>query len=450
MCGTTVGSGCCIDPKPLAHYLSLSFSQKINSLQTLSKYFASVTAALNHDFCPSANSYVYWLKQPVGWVVCGTFASILVGLFIGPQGYVLAGAFLTLLVLGVSWPWLCMRGLSCKVSFDDSRSIEGEPTIVTLDIVNRFPIPAFGLMIQGQFLQDLNHEDDVIVVGLKRAAGCSISNFQWPLKPKRRGKLPVESPLLVTGFPFGLYQISKPIKVVGNTIIWPKCEDVETLAETVGKQFAIDASSSRQAGNEGDTIGVRNYRFGDSVRNIHWSHTARHNRLIIRERQASTQTPIRVVLDLTRAHHTGTCSQSTYENAIRLAASVCSELHRHQCQIDLVCVGLSANTPFKSNNHRGMKPLMDFLALLPQLHDESAFAESVAFTSVESKKSFTFLIHTNQFVPETNAAHVRCLCVNPASAKELGSIETVIPSTPKLPADMGSLAVEVGASHAPT
>ena len=125
-------------------------------LQTLHKTFASIAAALNHDFCPSANSYVYWLKQPVGWVVCGVFASILVGLFIGPQGYVLAGAFLTLLVLGVSWPWLCMRGLSCEVSFDDSRSTEGEPTIVTLDIVNRFPIPAFGLMIQGQFLQDLS------------------------------------------------------------------------------------------------------------------------------------------------------------------------------------------------------------------------------------------------------------------------------------------------------
>lgn len=418
-------------------------------LQTLHKTFASIAAALNHDFCPSANSYVYWLKQPVGWVVCGVFASILVGLFIGPQGYVLAGAFLTLLVLGVSWPWLCMRGLSCEVSFDDSRSTEGEPTIVTLDIVNRFPIPAFGLMIQGQFLQDLNHEDDVIVVGLKRAAGCSISNFQWPLTPKRRGKLPVESPQLVTGFPFGLYQISKPIKVVGSTIVWPNCEDTQTLAETVGKQFAIDASSSRQAGNEGDTIGVRNYRHGDSVRNIHWSHTARHNRLIIRERQSSTQTPIRVILDLTRAHHVGTGSQSTYENAIRLAASVCSDLHRHQCQIDLVCVGLNENTPFKSNNHRGVKPLMDFLALLPQLDNETAFSKAAEYGSIESRKSFTFLIHTDQFVPETNASTVRCLCVKSPLGEELDCEEAAVPAEPNPPTDTAKpLAIGMGASHA--
>ena len=431
------------------HYLTSIFSKKTMFLQTLRKSFLLIAAALNHDFCPSANSYVYWLKQPVGWVACGTFASILVGLFIGPQGYVLTGAFLTLLVLGVSWPWLCMRGLSCEVSFDDSRSIEGEPTIVTLDIVNRLPIPAFGLMIQGQFLQDLNHEDDEIVVGLKRAAGCSISSFQWSLTPKRRGRLPVESPQLVTGFPFGLYQISKPIKVAGSTIVWPNCDTAETIVETVGKQFAIDASASRQAGNEGDTIGVRNYRFGDSVRNIHWSHTARHNRLIIRERQSSTQTPIRIVLDLTRVHHSGNGSQSTYENVIRLAASVCSELHRHQCQIDLVCVGFNENTPYKSNNHRGVKPLMDFLALLPQLDDESAFAKSAAFASIECRKSFTFLIHTDQFVPETNTSTVRCLCVNSNLDKGL-DYEEGIPSKPSLATDTGPLAIEMGASHAPT
>ena len=420
------------------------------TIQTLRAWCASTVAALNHDFCPSANSYVYWLKQPVGWVVCGMFASFLVGLLIGPQGYVLAGAFLTLLILGVSWPWLCMRGLSCEVSFENTRSVEGEPTNVALNIVNRLPIPAFGLMIQGQFLQDLDDEDDAIVVGLKRAAGCSISSFQWPLTPKRRGELPVASPQLVTGFPFGLYQICKPIKVTGHTIVWPKCEAVETLTETVGNQFAIDASSSRLAGNEGDTIGVRNYRFGDSVRNIHWSHTARHNRLIIRERQSSTQTPIRVILDLTRAHHRGTGSQSTYENAIRLAASICSELHRHQSEIALTCVGLSEATPMKSNNHRGIKPLLDFLALLPQSDDETAFAVNETFPPIQCSRSFTFLIHTDQFVPDTTSVTVRCLCVNSHSGGDLESTEETIASTPHHPADLGSPSTDVGADYAPS
>lgn len=413
----------------------LEFITQAMSKKRIRNFGGALIKALNHDFCPSANTYVYWLKQPIGWVVAGIFASLLVGLFIGPQGYVLTGAFLTLLLLGVSWPWLCMKGLSCELKFDEARSVEGESTIVSLDIVNRLPIPAFGVMIQGQFLQDLNHEDDVIAVSLKRVAALSVSNFQWPLTPMRRGKLPSQSPLLVTGFPFGLYQISKPISVVGNTIVWPKCDDVENSFETVGSQFAIEATSSRQAGNDGETIGVRNYRFGDSVRNIHWSHTARHNRLIIRERQSSTQTPIRVVLDLRRGQHSGSDSRSTYEAAIRMAASLCKDLHRHQCQIELVCQGLRAPIPSRSNNHRGEKPLIDFLALLPQLEDESAFDSAPIRLPLITEGVFTFLIHTARFIPETNSASLRYLCVNSSSEEACDALQQGLPSKSEIPQD---------------
>ena len=419
-----------------------------------------IVRLLNHDFCPNANSYLYWLKQPIGWVVCGTAASLLVGLFIGPQGYVLTGAFLTLLVLGVCWPWLCTKGIRCELRFDESRTTEGESTIVSLDIINRLPIPAFGLMIQGHFLQELNHEDDVIAVSLKRVAGCSISNFQWQLSPQHRGEIPTEPPMLVTGFPFGIYQISKPIEVTGNTIVWPKCEDLETSFETVGTQFSIDAASSRQAGNEGETIGVRNYRYGDSVRNIHWSHTARHNRLIIRERQSSTQTPIRVVLDLRHDQHSGSGSQSTYEASIRMAASVCRELHRHQSQIELVCVGLKNDIVARSDNHRGMKPVMDFLALLPQLRQRTAFAKEAIDVCTGSGRVFTFLIHTDQFSPPASRSNLRCLCIGSTSTHRLGDdVQDAMPGAAimesALPAAKRPICVELptndmGASHATT
>lgn len=375
--------------------------------------------ALNYDFFPSANVYLYWLKQPIGWVVGGALASLLVGIFIGPQGYVLTGAFLTLLSLGACWPWLCMKGLSCELKFNESRSVEGAETIVALEIVNRFPIPVFGLMIQGHFLQDINHEDDITAVSLKRVAGLSVSSFQWPLTSSRRGKLPAQNalPLLVTGFPFGLYRASKPVSVVGSTIVWPKCNDVANSFKSVGSQFAIEASTSRQVGNDGETIGVRNYRFGDSVRNIHWSHTARHNRLIIRERQSSTQTPMRVVLDLRRDQHSGSGSQSTYEAAIRVAASICRELHRHQSQIEIICVGLQKHIPSRSNNHRGEKPLIDFLAQLPQLEEQPVFKDEPLGLPLTKKGVFTFLVHTERSLPRAHSATLRCLCVDSSFEK---------------------------------
>lgn len=425
-------------------------------VQIFQRAMGFIANALTYDFFPQAHPILNGLKQPVGWVVCAIAASLLVGLFVGPQGFVLAGAFVALLIFGVLWPWLCMKNLNCQLKFHQSRSVEGEPTYVVLEVTNRLPIPAFGLMIQGKLLQDVIHQDDVTAVALKQVPGWSVSNFNWPLVPGRRGVLPTETPSLVTGFPFGLYQMSKPVQVTGGTTVWPKTEEFQSLAKTIGGQFAMNATADRQSGNDGETIGVRDYRYGDSVRNIHWSHTARHNRLILRERQSRTQTRMRVVVDLTSDHHRGTGSQSTHEKAIRLAASVCRELHRHQFQIDLVCLGLAVGVPFQSNNHGGIKEMLDFLSRLPESNDRSMLATSdrrTVETAIRSNRTFTFLIHTEKFTPDVDASRVCCVCVDfkPDVEMEITS-NTGTAEPPDAPSNRFAVAPakpELGVLHVP-
>ena len=77
----------------------------------------TLVSGMNYDFCPSFNRYVYWLKQPIGWLVCAIISSFLVGMFIGPQGFVLMWAFLALLVLGAVWPLLSVKAITCQLSF---------------------------------------------------------------------------------------------------------------------------------------------------------------------------------------------------------------------------------------------------------------------------------------------------------------------------------------------
>ena len=422
-------------------------------MQIYQRSLRYIVTALNYDFCPRANSFVYWLKQPVGWVVYAIAASLLVGFFVGPQGFVLAGAFVALLVLGVLWPWLCMKGISCELKFTQPRSVEGEPINVTLEVINRLPVPTFGLMIQGKFLQNLIHDDDEIAVSLKHVPGWSVSSFQWPLVPNRRGELPTESPHLSTGFPFGLYQMSKTVQIIGRTIVWPKTSELETPVETIGTQFAIDATAGRQSGNDGETIGVRDYRYGDSVRNIHWSQTARHNRLILREKQSHTQTPMRVVLDLTPEHHQGLGSQGTYEKAIRLAASICSELHRHQFQIDLDCLGLAEDVPAKANNRRGLNSMLDFLAQLPVFDIKSVLQvldKPNVTATIKSSRVFTFLIHTERFMPVVDESRIKCFCVDSVSEanSEIETFETFDQSP--LPVSVELPSPDVGATYVST
>ena len=361
------------------------------------KLVESVLSSLNHDFCPGLNRYVYWMKQPIGWVVGGAVASLLVGIFIGPQGFVLMGSFLVLLFLGAAWPWLSMKGLSCRISLVDSRTEENEATQIVLEVTNRWPLPAFGLMVSGQFLQNIADTDDVIAVALRRVPALSVSRFDWPIEPKRRGILPNEQPVLSTGFPFNLSTFEKEIEVSGKTIVWPACTSLDGVPEFGGSQFNIDGVSSTRSGKDGETIGAREYRHGDSIKNIHWSRTAQFNRMIVRERQSFTQTPISIVVDLVPDHHHGTCNQSTYECAIRIAGTVAKQLHQHQSRVDLICVGVPTGTPSRTSNRNGLSPLMDFLALLPT-HDLSAASKPRVDRQFSTDRNqFTILIQTKSF-----------------------------------------------------
>ncbi len=366
------------------------------------RWLEKLLQGANHDFCPGLNKYVFWLKDPIGWVTVAAAFSLLIGLFVGPQGFVLAGAFVALLLLGAAWPWLSMKGLRCSVEFLESRSSESESTSVILEVTNRWPIPAFGLIVSGQFLQDLVDPDDVVAVALKRVPAWSVSRFEWLIEPRRRGVLPSGIPELKTGFPFDLWTASREIDLKGRTIVWPKCATLDGVPELGGNHFNIDGIASTRSGKSGETIGVRDYRQGDSIRNIHWSRTAQLGRLIVKERQSFTQKLIGVVVDLTPAHHGGRGQESTYECAIRTAASVVRKLHQHQAHIDVFCVGLPTDSPVRCSNRNGLKPVMDFLAMLPSLEQCQEIEEATARSRPPGPADrFTILIqtaHTDDFL----------------------------------------------------
>ena len=322
---------------------------------------------LNHDFCPSFNKYVYWLKRPIGWVISAILFSAMVGLLIGPQGFVLMWSLIAFLVVGAIWPWLGMKGIGCRLEFDTSNSAEQQPTSARLIVTNGWPIPVFGLTVEGQFLQDIFNDDDKVAIGLKRIPAWSESEFKWDFKPERRGVLPQEPPVVATGFPFGLYQSQKTISLQRQIIVWPKCETLLSVHELDGVNFNIEGGLSDRPGHDGDVIGTRPYRHGDSTKHVNWAKTASAGKLVVLERQTAAQKSIRIVIDLAPQHQHGFGSRSSYEWGIRIAATIAKHLHLHQSQIRLSCTGLPAEFDNECVNARGLNPILDFLAMLPTL-----------------------------------------------------------------------------------
>lgn len=329
-----------------------------------------MTRVANYDFCPSWNWLFHWLKEPIGWVVTAIVFSLMVGVFIGPQGYVLAFAFTTLLILGMAWPWISMQGIRCRLVLPDRRTSENQKLEIVFRVKNYWPLPVFGMMVKGDFLQDLDDGDEPVAFALKHVAAWSESEFRIPFIPRRRGRLPTGDVVTTNGFPFGLVHISKPVTHSATAIVWPTCEQLGAFPVTDSVRFSLHGALQDQSGNEGDSIGVRSYRNGDRMRNIHWAQTVRTQRLMVRERQKISSADATIVLDLSPSVHTGRGSQSSYEWAIRIAASICSHLHESQSLVRVICIGLQNPANRMMDNRLGLRAIMDFLADLPPLDAE--------------------------------------------------------------------------------
>ena len=284
----------------------------------------------NRDFCPWANRYVYWLKQPVGWLLVAAAASLLIGLFVAPQGWVMFTALLAVILLGVVWPWIAIRGVSCSLCFNRRRATEGDDVQVTLSVKNSFPWPIWGLAVEGGFfLEDISNSNDSTAVALARVPGWTKSDFKWEFEPHRRGLYPSGVCQITNAFPFGIWKTRKIIQITSELIVWPLTVKLKSIPPVKGSDFTATGILMNQAGMEGDVLAVRPYRRGDTLKHVHWAQTARHSRLIVCERQTAAQRKVEIVIDTDLRVHQTLSDHGSLEWAIRVGASLVREFHEH-------------------------------------------------------------------------------------------------------------------------
>ena len=284
---------------------------------------------LNADFCPWANRWVYWLKNPLWCLVLGTGASIACGLFVNPQVFLLTGVLVLVVGLGTVWPHVCMRGIRCQIEFDRRRSREGETVPVKLTITNRWPWPVWGLSLIEGFETASETRLPENSVSLARVSGWSETSYVWNFQPSSRGVYPTQPPTIETGFPFGIIQSKQQAECAGSLIVWPETVALTAMPDAADSRISEDQLTDRRAGDFGDMLGTRLFREGDSLRRVHWAQTARQREMIVVERQATATAAVRVTLQLDRA-----ADSESFERTIRIAASICESLYRQHAYVE--------------------------------------------------------------------------------------------------------------------
>ncbi len=300
----------------------------------------------HYDFCPWANRYVYWLKQPIGWLAAGALASLLVALVVAPQAWFVFGALMAVMMLGVAWPWISMHGLEASLAFDRKRCHELEAVAMHLTVRNRWPWPAWGLVVERGFFESEDPTDPTAAVtALARVPGWSQSEYGFMFRPERRGIYPQAPPVLATGFPFGIWIRTRPIPTCNRLIAWPQTVPLTSVPVIGGNLLTVAGSPIDRAGDDGDILAARFYREGDSLRRIHWAQTARRDTLIVCERQTTARRRVIAVLDGAAFGGSSPADHRRLDWAVRVYASVCRELHAHHLDVECRWDGVSFCMP---------------------------------------------------------------------------------------------------------
>ena len=326
--------------------------------EVCTRLFRRLSAVGSHDFCPWANRYVYWLKQPIGWFVVGALASMLTAIFLAPHAWIIFGSLIVVLVAGVVWPWMAVSRVAAEIAFDCQRSREGELIEVCLSVQNRWPLPLWGLAVEKGFFVETKDSGERPIAALARVPGWSKSEFVFDFRPCQRGVYPHAAPELVTGFPFGIWHAHREISVSRPLLVWPSTTLLKSVPPLGGDIADVIGMLFDRPGNEGDTIGVRPFREGDRLRSIHWAQTARRDSLIVTERQATARRLVVIAVDH-GAFPSGDDSPDSLETAIRVSASLARVFHAHHAQVRFT---LGAVDLMLEPGSAGLHRLLDALA----------------------------------------------------------------------------------------
>lgn len=312
-----------------------------------------------------ASPCVAWLRHPLGVLLQMGFAALLCGLFVAPSGYVVFASVVAVILIGCVWPWVGIRGVACQLEFATRRTEEGRPVNIELVITNRWPWPVWGLAVEGGFSSSSGCEFQSPIV-ISRVGGWTRNSLRRQFVPPIRGHYPISCPQLVTGFPFGLWEARRGIEVLSTLIVWPKRFSLPPLELPFGKRSWSGQLSECTIGSLGQRTTVREYRRGDSMRQIHWAKTALYDKLVSYDQEGQAITDAIVRLDTHPTLHNGLGHDSSLEWIIRIAASICDTLLSQGIRITAVTEGGEFRAWSKGSIRTS---LLDWFAELDTSHD---------------------------------------------------------------------------------
>ncbi|MEM8859017.1 MAG: DUF58 domain-containing protein [Chloroflexota bacterium] len=293
--------------------------------------------------------------------------------------FLLGSGLLLLTIFGFIWLWwkLSFVGLSSSIQLSEIRAFEGEEVELTISATNRKLLPIFWANMTYEIPGKLKLKDLNLVIE-PSSQKASLRTY-WSLGPRQtasrtfqikcheRGTYFIGPYYIDTGDPIGIFRGRIQIPEFTSLIIYPKVFPLTPQRLPAQQPFGEARSVGRLFEDPIRTIGVREWRMGDSQRRIHWPVTAKYQTLHSRIYEPAEEEQILIFLNiatLEKFWH-GTIPE-LQEQAIRVASSLAFELSEKRLAVGLIANGQlpRSDQPLKLMPGRAPSQLMIILELL--------------------------------------------------------------------------------------
>jgi uncharacterized protein (DUF58 family) len=144
--------------------------------------------------------------------------------------------------------------------------------------------------------------------------------LRYRTQAERRGLFLFPAVSLGSAGPVGLFRGNRSLIIPGDLLIYPAYQPLKRLR--ILERHEAGRWPTTQVGSGEQIIGSRDYRPGDSLRQVHWRSTARRGALVVKEFSNDDRLSLTVVLDLQSPAKADPGKFAPFETAVRVAASL--------------------------------------------------------------------------------------------------------------------------------
>ena len=247
----------------------------------------------------------------------------------------LMGLFLSAALLAKGWSRLSLMGVTCQRSLSQTRVFPGDTVNLILHVSNRKPLPLPWVQVDDHLPPGLTAKAPASSLEngsiRRRAALLWYRSVRWtcPIECSKRGFYPFGPLETTSGDIFGLYSRSLAWNTRDHIIVFPRIFPVRRMPIPPVHPMGNSKTERRIFQDPTRTIGVREYRPGDSLRNIHWKASARTQGLQVKVFEPTALFKVAFCLGVDTFSREGSLTTDDFELGIDAAASIACEVMEH-------------------------------------------------------------------------------------------------------------------------